>query len=561
MGNTVNSLSFRNASPTTGPLFLFLSLASTAESLYFKRSDCADRISKNPANIVFLHGSNAQNPIIDKATCLAICGDQTEAFYDSIPRLNTWFLPLLVLLFSLHCSTAGGNSQRRKRIVPSLLNGVKAVAHTLGDPVHYTYCMLTRGRVWKRCVQRAQQIANPEDEAYESEIIRIAGILAAFERIHEHVQELFPKRKRRTGARAEDVEDDTRLRNATAETFRAYAEEYARPIPCRQGVIRNVVGVRSGSIYSVIPAIGLYAWQVVGAFVPAIGQSPNPSGGRVSYALLLSWILFAVLCSNTVGDLTCSDGSAIRLKQFLQQKDRSQDPAMLHRLIRMSFDSSYSCESAKSRCERWGLKFLSGLPVLVAVVFSVTVTVVPPTYINVRICIPLTIGFGYLIVSPASNLLIGKQAIRIKNVFFAIANTTILAVASCGLFFNKCEGWRTVWPLSHAGVVINSDRLFKRNDKFLFPLLVSLCIGFHLLYSGFVWWQWSPRIPAPTQHAVAAPLTSAPMLWDALRHGTDLSPSAQGLYAAILERKEMAYGVLHLLSLIMSSQLRKLLAS
>jgi hypothetical protein len=506
MGNTISSLCFPNASRTTGLLFLFLALPSTAESSYFNRSDCANRISRNSTNILFLHGSNAQNPIIDKATCLAQCGNQTEAFDDSIPRLNTWFLPILVLLFSLHCSTSGGNSQRRKRIVPSFLNGVEAVAHTLGDPAHYTYCILTRGRVWRRCIQRAQLIADPIDEAYESEVIRIAGILAAFERIHEYVQKNNPKRRWRTGARTRVVEDDTMLRNATAETFRIYAKEYARPIPCRQGVVGNIVGVRTGSIYSVIPAIGLYAWQVVGAFVPTIGQSPNPSGGRVASALLLSWILSAVLCSNTVGDLSCSDGSAIRVSKFLQQKYPDENRAMLQRLVRKSFESSYSCERAKSRCERWGLKLLSAMPVLVAVVFSFTVTVVPPTYITLRIVIPLTIGCGYLTASPALNLLIGRQAIRIKNVLFALANTTVLAVASWGLFFNNCEGWRTLLPRSHAGVVINSDRLFERNDKFLFPLLVSLCIGFQLLYSGFVWWRWSPRISTPTQHVVDATL-------------------------------------------------------
>jgi hypothetical protein len=62
--------------------------------------------------------------------------------------------------------------------------------------------------------------------------------------------------------------------------------------------------------------------------------------------------------------------------------------------------------------------------------------------------------------------------------------------------------WATVWPLSHAGVVINSVGLFKDNDQTIFPLLVSLCIGLQLIYWGFVWWQWSPDMSTLPSHAV-----------------------------------------------------------
>jgi hypothetical protein len=494
MGNTISSLKSRNAPSVTAILFHLLSLASDAESFRFNRGDCVDSISKFPANIVFLHGSNAQNPIIDKATCLARCEDQTGPFSDSVPRLNTWFLPVLVLLFSLYCSSAGGSSQRRKRICPSLFIGAEAAAHALDDPAHYTYCILSRGRAWKGCIQYARIIAHQtentfESEDFESEVIRIARILSVFEQIHENVEE---------------IADDTSLQKATVGEFRAYAVNYARVNPLGEGTIRNVVGIRSGSIYSALAAIALYAWQVVGAFVPAIGQSPNPSGGRVSYSLLMSWILFVVLCSNTVGDLTCSDGSALHARQFLQRRYPNEKCEVLDRLIRKSFDSSYSYGHAECRRERWFLWFLSELPVLIATVFSVTVTVLPPTYINIHIALPITMGLGYLVVLPGLNLILGKIGIRVKNTVSALANTAILTAASCGLFFNNCEGWRTVWPLNHAGYVINSAGLFDKNDKKLFPLLVSLCIGFQLLYWGLVWWQWSPIISTLTQDASAS---------------------------------------------------------
>jgi len=225
---------------------------------------------------------------------------------------------------------------------------------------------------------------------------------------------------------------------------------------------------------------------------------------------LLSWILFVVLCSNTIGDLTCSDGSALHLRQFLHRHYPTEKREVLDRLIRESFDSSYSSSRVQRQRDRWVSWFSSELPVLMAVVFSVIVTVLPPTYISIRIALPITMSFGYLVCSPGLNFILGKIGktdnigIRVKNVVLALANTAILAMASCGLFFNNCEGWRTVWPLKHAGYVINSQAVFDKNDKFLFPLLVSLCIGLQLLYWGLVWWQWSPKISTPTQDATAS---------------------------------------------------------
>jgi hypothetical protein len=47
----------------------------------------------------------------------------------------------------------------------------------------------------------------------------------------------------------------------------------------------------------------MYIFQVVSAFVPAVGTSSSPSGGKIATAMLLSWLVSVILLSNAIGDL------------------------------------------------------------------------------------------------------------------------------------------------------------------------------------------------------------------------------------------------------------------
>jgi hypothetical protein len=52
----------------------------------------------------------------------------------------------------------------------------------------------------------------------------------------------------------------------------------------------------------------------------------------------------------------------------------------------------------------------------------------------------------------------------------------IFIANSCGVFFNNCRGWNTIFPKGH-GVVIYSKNDYDRNDSKLFPIILSICIG------------------------------------------------------------------------------------
>jgi hypothetical protein len=266
MGSNISSL--RPRSSVVGALWLRLSSPALVDARSnFNRTLCASRIANNTTtgSVALLYDSDVLNPIIGLATCLKECGVHAVAYGDWVPRVNTWFLPVVVLIFSLYSSTAGecdGRFRRLKHVFLSLWIAGDAATHALGDPVHYTYCMLSRERLWRQCIQEAKEFLGVRGNA---EIARVAGILYAFEWLDEHEQVIneYAWQPRTTtpgdGNDTTNITDSRSLRNAYA---------LASPSP------RNVIGTRSGSIYSTVPAIGLYIWQVAGAFVPAIGRLP-----------------------------------------------------------------------------------------------------------------------------------------------------------------------------------------------------------------------------------------------------------------------------------------------
>lgn len=64
-------------------------------------------------------------------------------------------------------------------------------------------------------------------------------------------------------------------------------------------------------------AVLVYIVQVMATFVPAVGGSTQPSGGKVSPAMMLVWTLPLVLLSNAIGDYDCWKLSRKTLFEFL----------------------------------------------------------------------------------------------------------------------------------------------------------------------------------------------------------------------------------------------------
>jgi hypothetical protein len=90
----------------------------------------------------------------------------------------------------------------------------------------------------------------------------------------------------------------------------------------RKTVQRPIVNKSETRTHGMLRACGailLYLWQVIAAFVPAIGGNAQPSGGMIGPAMLLSWLLPMVLLSNTIGGVNSPKASRRTLRKFLRR--------------------------------------------------------------------------------------------------------------------------------------------------------------------------------------------------------------------------------------------------
>jgi hypothetical protein len=472
---------------------LILARVPTTYSLVFDRGTCLTTLATNYTEdtSIYLFGSNYTHPIVSYDTCRRICGNETGWYADSVPRLNTWLLPVLILLANLEYATVSGDSSLWERAKLCVVVGTASLAHVLGDPVDYTLSLLLHVEAWNRCLALAREIRpkrNQTDEAYEVEIRSLAIILAAFDWIleyHENVAEadgLF-------FTLTEELRAIDKMRSGAVEfeTKEAREREISNAIAFETRIAQNLAAVRSRSLIPACVAILLYVWQVTGAFVPIIGASSSPSGGRVAYAILLSWIIFVVLLNNTVGNISSSDAFAENLREYLLKRGHpSFALETFDRLVRTSFHSTYfRRDMHHSRVHKNGrnpdlLRVISSLPILMALGYSLAVTSVPPTYFSIRHTLFFGIGLVYLFLSPLLTSLLrhtlGVLAVRLKNSATAITVTVLLILASCGRFFNNCQGWMPWFPLN-MGVSLFPEYEFNVNDNVLYPIFVSLCIA------------------------------------------------------------------------------------
>jgi hypothetical protein len=158
----------------------------------------------------------------------------------------------------------------------------------LGNPVDYNLFLLAQAEAWKCCLDKARQRLRRRENQTKEQYNNAAIMLASFDRILEHTKNADQHMERLVAKLASLGED-----LSAAEKF--------------ESEIAQKLAVRSRSIIPACASVLLYVWQVAGAFDPFIGASPNPSGGRVAYALLPSGNISKVLLSNTIGSIASGE--------------------------------------------------------------------------------------------------------------------------------------------------------------------------------------------------------------------------------------------------------------
>jgi hypothetical protein len=314
MGNSISTLKVPKLRFLHAILVCVL-LAHTVDSKRFDGDTCKQFLLNSPSNTSYLlPGSSPDLLRISYGSCLVACGDKTGRFNPLLPRLNTWLFPVLFLLANAQFPTAAGSDRPRRNLFKRAVAGLEVLSHIIGDPVDYAFTLLSQVETWRECRELATELRGPpegdDSRGYEAQIQNAAVILAAFERVLDHLGD-----RGNAGTYFSSIFDT--LKTPTSKMTR---EDWTTAIKYESKIARNFVIVRTRHLAPAIVAIAFYAWQIVGAFVPAVGASPNPSGGRVAVALTLSWIVFMVLFGSTVGGPASDTAYADTIDKFLKRR-------------------------------------------------------------------------------------------------------------------------------------------------------------------------------------------------------------------------------------------------
>lgn len=259
----LRSLLFRFCFIFAGQIALATANVSTTANAGFHREDCYRRVtdllqsnnstvSRNPS--LFFSTADSTNPILTLNGCQQLCGFGTGWYPDRGSRLVAWTLPVILLVFNIQYAPIG---IQRFLLIP----------HLIGDPIDSTWSLLEKVDSWSRCYAEAQELLKDK--------IEIKSLTEILTNAEESLQVVD-----------HDVLKFSALRNKglMMETALVLSENR------RNDILRTSF------------AVALYIFQVLAAFVPAIGASASPSGGRIATAIILSWLLPVVLLSNAIGD-------------------------------------------------------------------------------------------------------------------------------------------------------------------------------------------------------------------------------------------------------------------
>ena len=466
--------------------------------------------SLNPAWILSLADPN--NPILTVDGCEAICDSKMGFYPDSGPRLITWLLPVLLLIGNMQFAPIG-----KERFL--------MVLHLLGDPIHSTWSLLAKLEDWYRCLSYIRR--NYPQKPSSKEECRIKSsvmVLAVAEELSvpwEIENRLFSSIL------------DERFDHILWETASALGES------------------RKTELLRTILVISWYIFEVVAAFVPAVGQSTGASAGRIAPAMLLSWLLPVVLLSNAIGGYSSLRNCEFFITRYLARIGKSRHDISICEEQRSRFfkknesapyfsslawsGAIYSYRLGKTRSGNPTrgllLALCSVVPVTLAFGLALATLETAPTYFSCRSVLVAAIFASWLIsaiitwIMSFQSSITGRylwKFILIKDSFIAVSALTLIIVTSCG-FLNNCYCWSgaLVHGRSKASVVLNPVSAFKRNDDVIYPAMVATGLFFQISVFLLVLWagrrcfevmRWSNDEPleelrAPTQ--LQAPTTGA----------------------------------------------------
>lgn len=228
--------------------------------------------------VSLLLNNGLENMTVTLEGCYEFCG--TWSFYwDAVPRLITWIIPILLLLNNIELSPID-----KKRFM--------TVFHALGDPIDTIWSLIHKVYIWNRlyAIGLEKSPGGPEDTIKRYKRARIiATVLAGFEEIagakikSEDYYHMITQQLGDLGGPNEDP--------PTFEKWRQTA--------------RKLADARTNEFPRTSLAIFVYIFGLIAALLPPVGGgNTSPPSGRIGSAIFLSWLIPLALVSNTIGAFT-----------------------------------------------------------------------------------------------------------------------------------------------------------------------------------------------------------------------------------------------------------------
>lgn len=445
-------------------------------------------ISRNDEKIFFRNRtgeleSSIDNPTLTLYGCEKICGSRRDWYPDAGPRLNTWLLPVVLLIANMEVSPL----DKRRYLM---------VIHLMGDPIHSLWSMLAKLDAWDRIY--ASAVVRKDLDVWRGGGVGgvkiVATVLAGMEEI--------------IGTRS-DVEP-LELFNSL---IKPNKPQELLVVSLVQKTAFRLADSRSDEIIRTFFAVLLYIWQLVAAFITTLGGgNTSPPGGRIGTAMFITWLVPAILLSNAIGGFHSRTACFQIMADFDREARNYQslDPPneeFIQLLDKNSYlddqnwsGAVYSYRQPKTSKLNGGdngwrdlrLLLLAFAPILVSAIFgSAIIWETPPQALNCRnlMLIAMTIVwvFSSLITWGLSRRFSSKRAwvlVMIKDAIIAIFSLLMISLSSAGLY-NSCSCWSGRFSLgARAHIPLNTDGFFAYDDSHLYRYLVGVCIGLQIAIFG-----------------------------------------------------------------------------
>ena len=472
-------------------------------------------------------GGDALNPVLTLDGCLVLCEDgPANLWYPDIgQRYMVFLLPIVALLFNMDVSP---------------LDKAKyyEIFNLLGNPIGCFEAMLAKVKVWDWCARADEHIC--EALGYSDNEAKGLGTVLAM--IEDILGPSFDPVKVLEALTINRLPAQPPLSNHDQEWLRGQSLIAV----IREAVLNaayEVVDGRTNDIWRTYGGLVFYSLSVIAAFVTVVGGGNNsPPGGRIATALLLSWLIPAVLLSNFIGGyvsrrttlramkrmVTTIDDCIIETPRrpsaqnevgLLQLRGILASPDVLLGNQRWNGGSDlYRPDSVASfdpSPRKWIIRLVSTVPVFISFAFGFPILwLQPPQGLNCRSFLLIGITSLWLVSAAISwgtwsympwfrdtvNRHWHWRLTLLKDTIFGLGCLVMIFLSSAGLF-NTCWCWsERLYYHDQAHVPLNIDGIYVTLEAKNYPMLASVCIvleglSFVLMYfglrKGFKLFRWS----------------------------------------------------------------------